>query len=153
MIDVKKILLPTDFSEHSDHALEYAREFTELFNAELHILHVLYKMAAPELGLSYLPPGDLMLDMRPAAKRKLRETATDEWAAGRTIVREMREGRPFVEIIRYADEADIDLIIMGTHGWGPISHMLVGSVAEKVVRKAHCPVLTIRPAGHEFVLP
>jgi nucleotide-binding universal stress UspA family protein len=94
-----------------------------------------------------------MLDMRPLATSKLRQTATDEWAEGRTIIREMREGRPFVEIIRYADEADIDLIVMGTHGWGPISHMLVGSVAEKVVRKAHCPVLTIRPAGHEFIMP
>jgi len=152
MINLKKILLPTDFSENSEHALQYAREFTELFDAELHIIHVSHQMAL-EQGLSYLPPGDLMLDMRPAAKRKLRETATDDWAEGRTIIREMREGRPFVEIIRYADEAEIDLIIMGSHGWGPISHLLVGSVAERVVRKAHCPVLTIRPAGHEFIMP
>lgn len=152
MINLKKILLPTDFSENSEHALQYAREFTELFDAELHILHVSHQMAL-EHGMSFLPPGDLMLDMRPAAKRKLREIANDDWAAERTIVREMREGRPFVEIIRYADEVEIDLIIMGTHGWGPISHLLVGSVAERVVQKAHCPVMTIRPAGHEFVLP
>ncbi len=153
MIELKRILLPTDFSEHSEHALRYAREFAELFDAELHILHVLRKLSAPERGLAFMPPGDLALDVRPAAERRLRKMADDERSEGRTIVSEIREGHPFVEIVRYADESEIDLIVMGTHGWGPISHLLVGSVAEKVVRKAHCPVLTIRPEGHEFVLP
>jgi nucleotide-binding universal stress UspA family protein len=62
-------------------------------------------------------------------------------------------GAPFVEILRYAKEQGIDLIVMGTDGRGPIVHMLIGSVAEKVVRKAPCPVLTVRHPQHEFVLP
>ena len=62
-------------------------------------------------------------------------------------------GSPFVEIIRYAMSHDVDLIVMGTYGLGPIAHMLMGSVAEKVVRKAPCPVLTVRRPEHEFVMP
>jgi nucleotide-binding universal stress UspA family protein len=62
-------------------------------------------------------------------------------------------GNPFIEIIRYAKAQDIDLIVMGTHGRGPIAHMLLGSVAEKVVRKSPCPVLTVRDAQHTFVMP
>jgi len=64
-----------------------------------------------------------------------------------------RRGSPFVEIVRYAKDRDIDLIVMGTHGRGPIAHMLLGSVAEQVVRKAPCPVLTVRHPEHEFVMP
>jgi nucleotide-binding universal stress UspA family protein len=62
-------------------------------------------------------------------------------------------GSPFVEIIRFAKSEDIDLIVMGSHGIGPVAHMLLGSVAEKVVRKAPCPVLTVRHPEHEFVMP
>ena len=63
------------------------------------------------------------------------------------------EGTPFLEIIRYAREHEIDLIVMGTHGRSGLGHVLIGSVAERVVRKSPCPVLTIRPGGHEFVMP
>ena len=66
---------------------------------------------------------------------------------------EVREGSPFYEIIRYAKEQDVDLIIMGTHGRGGLVHVLLGSVAEKVVRKSPCPVLTVRHPEHEFVHP
>jgi len=62
-------------------------------------------------------------------------------------------GSPFVEIVRYARTHDIDLVIMGTHGRGPIAHMLMGSTAERVVRKAPCPVLTVKHPEHEFVMP
>jgi nucleotide-binding universal stress UspA family protein len=60
-------------------------------------------------------------------------------------------GSPFFEIVRYAEEQQIDLIVIGTHGRGPIGHMLLGSVAEKVVRKSPCPVLTVRQPQHDFV--
>ena len=62
-------------------------------------------------------------------------------------------GTAFVEIVRAAREKNVDLIIMATHGWGPFKHMLLGSTAEKVVRKARCPVLTVRSPEHEFVHP
>jgi nucleotide-binding universal stress UspA family protein len=66
---------------------------------------------------------------------------------------EIEQGSPFVQIVTYAKRFDIDLIVLGTHGRGPIAHMLMGSVAERVVRKAPCPVLTVRHPEHEFVLP
>jgi nucleotide-binding universal stress UspA family protein len=69
------------------------------------------------------------------------------------IHRDVREGTPFYEIVRYAKEQNIDLIIMGTHGHTGLTHMLLGSVTEKVVRKAPCPVLTVRHPEHEFVHP
>ena len=69
------------------------------------------------------------------------------------VLRQSGIGGPYVEIVRYAQERDIDLIVMGTHGRGFVAHMLMGSVAEKVVRKAPCPVLTVRHPEHEFVIP
>jgi nucleotide-binding universal stress UspA family protein len=69
------------------------------------------------------------------------------------VLKEIREGSPFYEIIRYAKERDIDLIVMGTHGRSGLVHVLLGSVTEKVVRKAPCPVLTVRHPEHEFVHP
>jgi nucleotide-binding universal stress UspA family protein len=74
-----------------------------------------------------------------------------ELAAG--VERVVRTGTPFVEIVRYAREKDIDVIVMGTHGHSGLVHAMIGSVAEKVVRKAGCPVLTVRPEGHQFVMP
>jgi nucleotide-binding universal stress UspA family protein len=68
-------------------------------------------------------------------------------------VRALRIGHAFVEIVRYATDNAVDLIVMGTHGRGPVRHLLLGSVAEKVVRKAPCPVLTVRLPGHAFELP
>ena len=71
--------------------------------------------------------------------------------AGSCVI--VRTGTPFVEIVRHAKENDVDLIVMGTHGRTGLVHALIGSVAEKVVRKAPCPVLTVRPEGHQFIMP
>ena len=65
----------------------------------------------------------------------------------------MQTGTPFLEVIRYAKDHDIDLVIVGTHGRTGLVHVLMGSVAEKIVRKAPCPVLAVRPEGHQFVMP
>ncbi len=73
--------------------------------------------------------------------------------AGFPVMTEVQMGRPFIEIIRYAREKKIDLIVLGTHGRSGLKHVLLGSVAERVVRKAPCPVLTIRHPEHEFVMP
>ena len=81
------------------------------------------------------------------------ELIDSAWAEGKLVVRATAQGTPFLEIIRYAKEKDIDMIVMGTHGRSGLVHMLMGSVAEKVVRKAPCPVLTVRPEGHKFVMP
>ena len=155
MIQLKRILLPTDFSEHSSLPLRYACAFAEQFGAELHLLHVLQDLVAmvPEPGLAFLPPGDFMREMQESAQQALAKLPDPDWAKGKSIVRATRQGPPFLEIVRYAKENEIDLIVLGTHGRGGLAHVLLGSVAEKVVRKAPCPVLTIRPDSHQFEMP
>lgn len=155
MIDLKRILLPTDFSDFSKGALAWGCEFADKFGAELHLLHVLQDLVAmvPEPGLSFPPPGEYLQELQQSAERALAALPGTEPCERMTIVRATRQGPPFVEIIRYARENDVDLIIMGTHGRTGLAHVLLGSVAEKVVRKSPCPVLTIRPSGHTFAMP
>jgi nucleotide-binding universal stress UspA family protein len=155
MIALKRILVPTDFSENSEIALTYARALAEPFGASLHVLHVIED---PFLygwtGVGYMP--DL-----PEYRRALEKNVTERLMGMFSVAdRERfkaelvaRFGHPFVEIIRYAKAQDIDLIVLGTHGRGAVAHLLMGSVAEKVVRKAPCPVLTVRHPEHEFVMP
>jgi universal stress protein A len=155
MIRLKRILSATDFSECSNHAMRYACEFAAAFGADLHLLHVNEPPAAAysEFGVGYVGPLNLEEDVRRGAEAKLNTLPGPEWDQKLTIVRVVALGTPFVETVRYAREQDIDLIVLGTHGRGAIAHMLMGGTAEKVVRKAPCPVLTVKPAGHEFVLP
>ena len=146
----RNVLVPVDFSDTSHHALDYARALAEPFNATLHVLHVVvdpYSQPwAAEAGLD-LPK--LVETWKANAERRLGELPLE--TANAQLV--TRVGEPFVEIVRYAQVYDIGLIVMGTHGRGPIGHMLLGSVAEKVVRKAPCPVLTVRHPDHHFEHP
>ncbi|GAB4143495.1 MAG: universal stress protein [Planctomycetaceae bacterium] len=155
MIELKRILVPTDFSEHSANALKYGCALAEKFSSELHLLHVLQDLVAmvPEPGLAFPPPGDYIEELKTSAENALNKLPDPEWSLSAEVVRDTRQGPPFLEIVRYAKEKDVDLIVMGTHGRSGLSHMLMGSVAEKVVRKAPCPVLTVRPDQHEFVMP
>lgn len=156
MIAIKHILLPTDFSEFSAEAVNYACAFAERFGAELHVLHVIHELAAsiPEAVVELA--GSLENYMEEAELRALEKLGTvldDDWCQGKRIVRATRQGSPFLQIVEYAKQNEIDLIVMGTHGRSGLSHLLIGSVAERVVRYAPCPVLTVRPAGHQFVMP
>jgi nucleotide-binding universal stress UspA family protein len=155
MIDLHRILVPTDFSKFSDNALRYGAAFAEKFGAELHLLHVVQDLSwfIPEailLAPSVTPPVDQFVT---AARTALDRVVKDLNFPGVTIYPEVNEGTPFEAIIRFAREKNIDLIVMGTHGHTGLVHMLMGSVAEKVVRKAPCPVLTVRHPEHEFVHP
>lgn len=154
MISLKRILIATDFSDTAAIAVKYAKALAETFNASLHVLHVLED---PLPG--WKPPGHvtavpvIRADMEQLARehinRSLAEVERERFRAELVTT----WGNPFVEIIRYANTHEIDLIVLGTHGSGPIMHMLLGSVAERVVRGAPCPVLTVRHPDHEFVLP
>jgi nucleotide-binding universal stress UspA family protein len=155
MIHLHRILVPTDFSKHSDNAVKYAAAFAEKFAAELHFLHVVQDMAVfiPEAVLmtpAMTPPVE---QFRSAARAALEKVMKDHNLTGLKVTTEIAEGVPFAEIVRAARDKDVDLIVMGTHGRTGLAHMLLGSVAEKVVRKAPCPVLTVRHPEHEFVHP
>lgn len=154
MINLKRILHPTDFSENSSKALEYAAAFASHFDAEVHLLHV---MADPILTMStsfagYLPEG-YFVEMRKDAEKRLADMAAEEPLQSIRSVQKVVDGSAFSEIIRFARDNTIDMIILGTHGHSGLMHLLMGSVAENVVRKASCPVLTVHPDDHQFVMP
>ncbi len=154
MITLKRILLPTDFSDYSSEATRYACELVDRFKAELHLFHVLETHITPTPAFGGgLALGTYIKESRAAAEKHLAKLLSPEWEKDQCVVRSTADGAPFVEIIRYAKEQEIDLIVIGTHGRTGLAHMMLGSVAEKVVRKAPCPVLTVRPDQHQFVMP
>ncbi|MCY2965193.1 MAG: universal stress protein [Planctomycetota bacterium] len=155
MIRLKKILLPTDFSQNARSAQNYACAFADQFDAELHVLYVLQDLTLvmPEPGAMFAIPALNVAEVEQSAQRMLLTVPDDSWAKGKKVIRATRTGSPYVEIVRYAADAGIDLIVMSTHGRSGLPHVLLGSVAEKVVRKAGCPVLTVRPGEHQFVTP
>jgi len=156
MIKLKKILYPTDFSELSLGAVPYVQDFTRLFDAEVHCLHVVdeayqYWMGAGETAVPMVIPSD---DLKKTAEPQLNEFIKQHFGPESSgFTKTVIAGRPFLEIIQYARENSIDLIIISTHGRGALASMLLGSVAEKVVRKAPCAVLTVRHPEHKFEIP
>jgi len=155
MIQLKSILVPTDFSEFSHHAIRYGCEFAKRFNADLHLVHVVEDIypLVPEPGFAMPPAGQYLADLVKAAEKAFEDLPPTGWDDGIEVTKKVLTGTPFLEIIRYARDEDLDLIVIGTHGRTGLVHALMGSVAEKVVRKAQCPVLTVRPEGHDFVMP
>ena len=152
MINLKRILVPTDFSDAGKTALRYAVAFADQFGAAVDLLHVVEDIP-PGALLSYVPKEKLHKDMLTHAQEQL-DALESEWEDYVfPVAKRVVEGFPFVEIIKFAQDNDSDLIIMGTHGRGAIAHMFMGSVAEKTVRKAPCPVLTVSHPEHEFVHP
>lgn len=156
MINLSRILVPTDFSENAQSALQYAAAFAEKFSSEIHLLHVYQDVTAslvPEPGFAFGAPDNFLKELRDDATSRLATLAKSDVLKGRKVVTLVRQGAPFVEIVRYAREELIDLIVVSTHGRTGLSHVFLGSVAEQVVRKAGCPVLTVRPKGHQFIMP
>jgi len=155
MIKLKKILYPTDFSDSSLEALKYAVSFARDFKARLVLMHVVNEKIFSE-GLS-LPrvaaPEALAEEMAAEAGRQLKVLIPADERQGLDWEMVIRSGMPFLEIIRFARENAVDLIVIGTHGRSGVDHIIFGSTAEKVVRKAPCPVLSVKPPQHEFVMP
>ncbi len=156
MISVKHILVPTDFGEASDAALMYGRELASRFGATLHVVHVAENLYVQAFGAdSYVAmTPKLQADLEESARAMLDDLLVDSDGSGPATVRALlTSSTPPHAIVEYARDHHIDLIVMGTHGRGPLAHLLMGSVAEQVVRTAPCPVLTVRHPEHEFVLP
>ena len=155
MIALKRILVATDFGEPSDAALAYGRELARAFGATLHVLHVaddVYVRLGGDAYVAVLP--DLQKDVEDAARQKLDELLVDNdpnpVAIKKVVV---TSSATALCIVDYARENNIDLIVVGTHGRGAVAHLFVGSVAERVVRTASCPVLAVRQHEHDFVVP
>ena len=155
MIDLRRILVPTDFSESSGNALTYAVAFAEKFGAEIRLLHVVQDLALfiPEAVLVGPAPAPPVEQFAAAARAALEHAISDLRRPGLTVHPEVVEGTPYEEIVRFAREREVDLIVIGSHGRSGLAHILLGGVTDKVVRRAPCPVLTVRPHEHEFVHP
>ena len=153
MISIDRILCPTDFSKYADHALSYGVEFAKQFKATLHLHHSIsipYMAVAYEIG----PDVAAVRDAAEAeAKKRLDEKREALQAEGIAVETHLTVGTPFVDIVTRARDLDVDMIILATHGWGAIKQLILGSTAERVVRKAPCPVLTIKQPEREFVMP
>ena len=151
MIALKRILVPSDFSECSEAALKYGRALADAFGASLHLLHVVQDPYTQPWAAEAFPApiGEMLQQWQEQARARLAESVPQADRDKVTIATLV--GSPFLEIVKYAADQKVDLVVIGTHGRGPISHMLLGSVTEKVVRKAPCPVLTVRHPQHEFV--
>lgn len=152
MIALKNILVPTDFSDTSLLAAAYAVELATRFSAKLHLVHIVEEpLATIPLLETYGAPSKE--EYESAARAMLDNWPLPDGAENLEIERRIHHGTPFIHIIHEARDHEMDLIVMGSHGRGMIAHLLMGSVADKVVRSAPCPVLTIRPEGHQFVNP
>lgn len=146
MPTVKRILHPTVFSEYSAAAAQYAALLTQLFAAELHLLYVMEEMMGkfPEPDLGFPAPGDLGT-VRKDLWPQLQTAVGFELPDPDRIILATRLGPISEQIVSYAKEFEIDMIVLGTRGRRGLAHALMGSVAADVVRKASCPVLTVRP--------
>lgn len=151
MIKVKTVLVPTDFSDCSEAAVKYGYALAEAFGATIHLLNVVQDpYAMPWAADAFAAPiGDMITEWETRAARRLVETVPASSCAP-TVLKTLI-GSPYSSIVRYAEQHHVDLIVLGTHGRGPLGHMLLGSVAERVVRSAPCPVLTVRHPQREFV--
>jgi nucleotide-binding universal stress UspA family protein len=156
MIAIKNILVATDFGEAADSALCYGRELAGRFGATLHVLNVVENFYVTTFGAetyAAIVP-EMQRELENAAHKRLDEALIDSDGSGPpTKAAVATSGSPAYAIVDYAREHGIDLIVMGTHGRGALAHLMMGSVAERVVRLASCPVLTVRHPEHEFVRP
>ena len=154
MIRIQNVLVATDFSETSDAALDYGRELARTFGSTLHVLHVAANVNLPYGGEAYtaMVP-DLQAEVEEAARNQLQALLEHEDSALHVKPAVVAATSPAAAIVDYAVQHQIDLVVLGTHGRGAFSHLFMGSVAERVVRTAPCPVLTIHHPEHEFIRP
>jgi nucleotide-binding universal stress UspA family protein len=158
LMQIRRILVPTDFSECSKQAIAYAYELAQAFGAKLVLLHVLEDLPS---YIGFIPPGGaamLLEDLERQARLDLAEVLPEAEAAEVEVTRQVVVGSPYHVIIQVAAAEKVDLIVIATHGRTGFSHLVMGSVAERVLRTAPCPVMTIRPMavtaehGHAPVL-
>ncbi|WP_052301569.1 MULTISPECIES: universal stress protein [Planctopirus] len=147
MIRLERILFPTDFSDFALPAQQYAAELANRLGSTLHLLNVVQdiEMISPDPASPFLLPTGQLPELMAATQENLNSLAKPLQDTGLQVVTAVRSGVPFLEILQYAEEQAIDLIVLGTHGRTGLAHVLLGSTAERITRKSPCPVLTVRP--------
>jgi universal stress protein A len=147
-MNIQRILAPTDFSEPSTQGLRSALELAEAFGAKLLLLHVVEPPPYPVEGIVPSRLGATLLDdLERQAANDLAQMLPEAQGSKVEVTRSVVVGIPYRKIVEVAEEEKSDLIVMTTHGRTGLSHLVMGSVAEKVVRTAQCPVLTVRPTS------
>ncbi len=139
------IVCPVDFSEYTEGILKYAVSIAKKYDARVHLLHVIPNLNYFTPYESFLTPENLVLIERNIEKEIEKDFEKIVKKIDMPVIKIIKTGVVFVEIIDYIKEENIDLVIMGTHGRSGIEHILIGSVAEKILRRSPCPVLTVRP--------
>jgi len=158
MIAIKNLLVATDFSSVSESALAYGRAFARHFGARLHVLHVVDELASrlpyADASMAGFAPEELQADIERAAAKDLEALIGDDDRRELRATAVVRVGNSTAKVIAdYARDTSIDLIVVGATGRGAIDRLVMGSVADKVIRGAPCPVLAVRSPEHEFVVP
>jgi nucleotide-binding universal stress UspA family protein len=149
MVQIRRLLLPTDFSESARHALGYALSLASVYKAEILLLHVVELLPSGYAGeLFPSAMGQVVDEVRGYAQAELAKLADEARRQGASVREQIVEGRAATEILRVAQEEQIDAVVIGTHGRGALSHALFGSTTDRVVRKAPCPVLICRMPHH-----
>ncbi len=150
MLEIRSILAPTDFSSHSGLAVKYACGLAERLGAQLHLLNVLSELlpTGPDPLLMPVMPPDYYTELEARSQESLSRFLDTSWGQPTGVVRAVRWGSPVEAIVAYAAEQHVSLIVIATHGRTGFGHVILGSVAERIVREAPCPVLTIREREH-----
>jgi len=154
MIRLNSVLVATDFSKSSEAALAYGRELARTFGAKLIVLHAADNIVARYSFEGAALPPDVQVDYEASVRIRLDSVLEDvdyRELGAKTVLR--TSNSPADAIVEYAKEVGADVIVVGTHGRRALARMLLGSVAERVVRLAPCPVLTVRHPEHDFLVP
>lgn len=144
-MEIRKVLFATDFSEGSSHALPFAVDIALKYGAGLSIVHVVYDITKTAgWHVPHTSIDEIYRDIEKSARAELEKSFTDEMRGISGIEYKVLKGTPYEEIIKFASEQRVDLIVLGTHGRRGIDRVLFGSTAEQIVRNAPCPVLSVR---------
>ena len=148
-MEIRKILFPTDISEGSAHAVPFVADLTKHYGARLYIIHVVYDIArVTGWHIPHVSMDEMYRDIETNAMKEIEKCCIEELRGYKDIEYKVIKGVPHEEILKFAEENHIDMIIMGTHSRKGLDRVFFGSTAEKVVRNAKCPVLTVGPPVH-----
>ncbi len=154
MPQFRKILVPVDFSECSREAFRYALSLARQYKSKVILLHVIDSRSYDSIFHIHMVSEEEATEMlKQHCLKKYEQLLADHQTEGIELEQRVKSGHPYVEIVREAAHEEVDLIVIGTHGRSGLDHILFGSVAEKVVRKAPCPTLAVKPRGHKFRMP